>query len=66
MSGRLNTMQYCLSLPFVIFMKRQAPLTRFSSAQIRGFKSRTSNYRTDIRWQWPFDEFAPLWGRLGT
>jgi hypothetical protein len=32
--------------PFVIFKKRQASLlARFRSAQIRGFKSRTSNHR---------------------
>jgi hypothetical protein len=30
----------------VIFMKRQAILARFRSAQIRGFKSRTSSHRT--------------------
>ena len=35
----------CLSPPFMIFMKRQALLARFRSAQIRGFKSRTSNHR---------------------
>jgi hypothetical protein len=35
-----------LSPPFVIFMKRQALLARFRSAQIRGFKSRTRNTRS--------------------
>jgi hypothetical protein len=34
-----------LNPPFVIFMKRQAFLASFRSAQIRGFKSRTSNHR---------------------
>ncbi len=33
-----------LSPPFVIYMKRQALLARFRSAQIRGFKSGTRNH----------------------
>jgi hypothetical protein len=52
MSGR-SIATHCgdsLSPPFVIFMKRQALLARFRSAQIRGFKSLTkATTEPDIR-----------------